>query len=330
MIWPVRWGPSRRYPLLVSGQQASLPRVDLRTERPWDLGAFGTIDINLMYARLTSSEWFAASPQAENRIMGGLMLAWAPDILPGLEVGVSSLYHRNADDFGLGEAFGWFQPPAESADSNDEGNGIGNYWLRWSRPESGFDVWVEWMKDDYNPSFEQLLLEPEHGTGRTFGLRQEVDWGEGRFAFHFESTTTRNTEPLAEDDDGNRTIYYTHGPIREGHTQRGQMLGAVVGPGGDGEFFEAAFFGRSVTRVQLERIRLNTDAYSEVLGDPFGDDGYDVDLVGRLVHERSIGQVRAQGTFEFGGRHNRFFLAPDGEPGWEGKARLGLMLMWSR
>jgi len=327
---PVRWGPSMRFPLLLSGQQASLPRVDLRTERPWDLGRFGTIDANLLYARLTSSDWFGDGTAAEDRLLAGLMLAWAPDLLPGLELGISSLHQQDLDDFDLSSAFEWVQRPAEDPEDNSVGNGIGNLWLRWSRPESGFDVWVEWLKDDYSRGIGHLFLEPEHGTGRTFGVRQEVEWGAGRFAFHFESTTTRNREPLTEDDDGERGIAYTHRQVREGHTQRGQMLGAVVGPGGDGEFFEAAFFGRTTTRIQVERLRFGTDAYTEILGDPFGDEGYDVDLVARLIHERHFGEVRAQGTVEFGSRHNRLFLAPTGEPEWEGKARVGLMLLWNR
>jgi hypothetical protein len=326
---PVRWGPSRRYPLLLSGQQASLPRVGLRTEEPLDLGSIGKLDANLLYAHLTSSDWFSASAEAEDRIMGGLVLAWRVGFLPGLELGAASLYHRDADDFNAGAALGWIQPPAESAEANDEGNGIGNYWLRWSRPGSGFDVWVEWMKDDYNPGFGQLLLEPEHGVGRTFGIRQEVPWGDRRFALHFESVTTRNTEPLADDDDGSRTIYYTHGQVREGHTQRGQMLGAVVGPGGDGEFVEVSLIGASTTRIQLERMRFNTDTYTEVLGQPLGDEGYDVELVARISHDRPIRGVLVRATAEAGARHNRLFLQ-ETSPSWDGNVRLGVMLMWSR
>jgi len=323
---PVRWGPSRRYPLLLSGQQASLPRVGVRTERPIGLGAAGSLDFNLIYARLTPSDWLALSAEAENRLMAGFTVAWAVGPLPGLSVGFSTLHHQDLDDFEFGSAFRFIQTPAQDPDDNTVGNGIGNVWVAWSDADAGLSVWAEWLKDDYNRDFTQLLLEPEKGTGRTIGLLQEVDAGGGRLSLHLESGSTRNTRPLTTDDDGVRHIAYSHSQVREGHTNRGQLLGAIVGSGGDGQFLEVAFAGKSRTAVQIERLRFNVDAYTEILGEPLGDEGYDVELVGRLVHDRAVGDLRARGTVEIGGRHNRLFLQND--PSWEGNVRFGLMLLW--
>ncbi|HKK93590.1 MAG TPA: hypothetical protein VJ925_09150 [Longimicrobiales bacterium] len=325
---PVRWGPSLRYPLLLSGQQASLPRVGLRTEQPFDLGAVGAVDFNLIYAWLTSSDWFALSTEAENRVMAGFTVSWAPGPLPGLSVGFSSLHHQDLDDFGLGSAFRYIQLPAQEPEGNSRGNGIGNLWVAWADEDVGLSVWAEWLKDDYNRNLTQLLLEPEKGSGRTAGLRQVVDAAGGRLSLHIETGSTRNSRPLTTDEDGVRHIAYTHAQVREGHTSRGQLLGAMVGPGGDGQFLEFAFARETRTAVQFERVRFNTDAYTEILGEPLGDEGYDVELVGRLVHERAVRDLRLSGTVEVGGRHNRLFLQED--PSWEGNVRLGLMLMWGR
>jgi len=324
---PVRWGPSRRYPLLLSGQQASLPRVGFRTERPWDLGSFGTLDVNLFYGRLTPSEWFREE-DAEDRVLSGLAVAWGPGVFPGLTLGVASLHHQDADAFGFGSAFDWARSLLQSDDTRVVGNGLASVWVAWASPDRGFDVWLELVRDDFNRDFGQLLLEPGKGSGVTFGLRQESEWGSGTLSAHFEATRTRNARPATDDESPGRGIMYTNGEVREGHTHRGQLLGAIVGPGGDGQFLEVAFSGAARTAVQVERIRYNTDAYTEVLDQPLGDEGYDVELVGRLLHERPFGDVRARAELEVGARHNRLFLEED--PGWGGTTRLGLMLLWSR
>ncbi len=325
---PVRWGPSRRYPLLLSGQHTSLPRLGLRTERPLDLGGLGTLDFSLFWARLTPSDWFNEL-DAENRVLGGLALAWSVGILPGLSLGISSLHHQDSDQFAASSAFDWLQSPTQDAAESSPGNGVGHVWLAWGNSDAGLDLWVEVVKDDFNRDVTHLLLEPGKGSGLTFGLRQTVEHRTGSFFAHLEVARTRNTRPATTDDVGGRGILYTHSQVREGHTHRGQLLGAIVGPGGDGQFLEVGWNRASRTAVQIERLRFNTDAYTEVLGEPLGDEGYDVEMVGRLLHERTVGAFRARGELEIGTRHNRLFL-DETNPSWDGNVRLGVMLMWSR
>jgi len=328
---PFRWGPSRRYPLLLSGQGASFPRLDLRTDDPISLGKAGTLDLHLLWGRLDESDWYDDVEENSSRIMGGLMLAWAPGLLEGLELGFASVHHQYTDDFGLGSAFDFIQSPSEATSGNVEGNGLGEVWVQWSRPESGFDVWYEWAKDDYNRDFTHLLLEPEHNSARTFGFRQEVDWGSDRFAVMFETTRTWSAEPAIENQVPPKPKVYVHFDVKQGHTNRGQMLGSFVGTGGDGQFIDLRWMGESTTAVQFERLRWNLDAYVQEIDNTLLDDeGYDVEVVGRVIHERAFGDLRALGELEIGSRHNRYFLQDEDTLGWDGNTRLTLMLMWSR
>ncbi len=327
----VRWGPSRRYPLLLSGQGATYPRLGFRTEEPLGLGKAGTLDVHLLWGRLEESEWYDDDAENDTRVMSGLMLAWAPGLLPGLELGFAALHHQYSEDFGLGSAFDFLQSPSEATGGNVEGNGLGELWVQWSRPEAGFDVWYEWAKDDYNRDMTQFILEPEHNSARTFGLRQEVDWGSQRFAVLFETTRTWSSEPPIENQSPPKPKFYVHFDVQQGHTHRGQMLGSFIGAGGDAQFLDLRWMGESTTAIQFERLRWNVDAYVQEIDNTVLDDqGYDVELVGRVLHERPVGPLRALGELEIGSRHNRFFLQDEDTLGWEGNTRLTLMLMWNR
>ncbi|MGH7446140.1 MAG: hypothetical protein ACRELT_01175, partial [Longimicrobiales bacterium] len=82
----IRWGPSRRNPLLLSGTAAGFAHAFIETGRPVDVW-IGDLEFQLFWGRLEESEYFDSDPDNDHRMLAGLLVALQPRILDGLTIG---------------------------------------------------------------------------------------------------------------------------------------------------------------------------------------------------------------------------------------------------
>jgi hypothetical protein len=240
------WGPGMRNAIVMSDNAPGFPHAFLATQRPVSVG-IGTIEGQWIWGRLQQSDYFDSTVTNTRRFITGAALAFSPHALEGLTLGMSRVFYEYVPAGGLGARdylliFNGLLKEQLATPGNPTGNDARDQLLslfaRWRVP--GFESYVEWARNDHNASSLDYLTEPEHSQAYTLGLMRVQSAGRGRWLrvlaelTHLERSKTyilRGTP-----------VYYTHHIVQQGYTQRGQVIGSGLGPGGDGQFLGVDLF----------------------------------------------------------------------------------------
>ena len=264
------WGPAIRNPIIMSNNAPGFPHAFLGTDGPLGIG-IGELEGRWIWGRLQQSDWFDPNAASDDRFVTGVVLTYSPSFAEGLSLGATRLFYVLVRDDGipLGDYFAVFQGvrkrtliTPDNPTGDDEHDQMISVFGRWVLPESGFEVYGEWARNDHVFELRDFLLEPEHSQAYTIGLRKSFDWSAYKLLAltaeltKLERSTTsqiRDTPP-----------YYAHGLVPQGYTQKGQIIGAGIGPGGNAQSLSLDLYapwGRAGTWV--ERQVHDNDAYYE-------------------------------------------------------------------
>ena len=264
------WGPGIRNAIILSNNAAGFPHASLATNHPVNLGV-GSLEAQWIWGRLQRSDWFDDSYDDPGRFVTGATVTFSPRGLglEGLSVGVARMFYALVpeDGVGAGEYFLVFQSPVKRAlvtpdnpTGDDERDQLFSAFARWVLPESGFEAYVEWARNDHGEHLRDYFLQAEHSQAYSLGFQKATLLSRDRILSfrgeltHLERSTSQQLRPKA-------TIY-AHTRVPEGYTQKGQVLGAFVGPAGDAQFVGADLYapwGRA--SAYLQRWVHDQDAY---------------------------------------------------------------------
>jgi hypothetical protein len=231
------WGPADTYPFILGNNAAGFPHLFVGTGMPWNL-LIGHLQARLVYGKLSQTEYASVGTGATHRFMSGLILTFQPRPFPGLELGASRFFHSTWPDSG-GPTWSDFRIPIEglfksslsNAKSGDDAtNQLASIYARWVLPHSGFELYGEFGREDHNWDFRDFVLEPDHSAAHMFGFRKA--WMSGPqhvLALRAEMLDMRfNTLTRTR---GIGAGYYVNATLPQGHTERGQLLGADITAG---------------------------------------------------------------------------------------------------
>lgn len=255
------WGPTNNFPYILGNNAAGFKHFFFGTSHPADLWiaklharlVYGQLDQS-PYSSVTGPDYFVSFAEpGQKRFMAGLVASFEPRGMPGLEIGGARFFHGPTDRLGY-----WFsihdlklplqglykyRLPQESDTAILGGtqalkeNQLASVFLRWAPPGSGFEVYGEYGREDHSLDKRDLVVEPDHSSAWNMGFRKAWLDAAGRMMHG-----VRGEMLTYESSAGTRTSgeaqTYVHGVMRQGHTERGQMLGADVGAasGSAGEF----------------------------------------------------------------------------------------------
>jgi hypothetical protein len=114
---------------------------------------------------------------------------------------------------------------------------------RWVLPNDGFEVYFEWLRASMPVSFRDFLTDPSHSRGYTVGLQWLAPADSRGRAIRLQGEVT-NLEQDASFRYRPIGSIYTSRVVPQGYTQRGQSLGAAIGPGSSSQFLAADYVGR--------------------------------------------------------------------------------------
>ncbi|MEJ7759185.1 MAG: capsule assembly Wzi family protein [Gemmatimonadaceae bacterium] len=243
------WGPTTVYPYVLGNNAGGFPHAFIGSSRPASIGigslhgrlVYGTLDQS-PYSSVTGPDYFQNFElPGKRRFMAGLVGVAQIRGIRGLEIGGTRFFHAATQESGFSASNlklplqNIFKRRLQAEDTVVLGdntslreNQLASLFLRWAPPASGFEVYGEYGREDFAADLRDLLLEPDHAATTNIGFRKA--WlgpvvmnairGE---VFTFEASAGTRTR-------GEGSIYL-HAPLRQGHTNRGQMLGANVGPG---------------------------------------------------------------------------------------------------
>ena len=248
-----QWGPASHFPILLGNNAPGYLHGFLGSSAPWNV-LIGRGHGRLVWGVLDQSPYSPVSGDSAGarRFMSGIVATFTPRGAEGLEIGAGRFFHTPWPEGGLQR--GHFLKPFEGFlkvhldttgfgnDSvSDADNQIASVFARWVLPASGLELYGELAREDHAQHLRDLALEPDHAAGYMLGFRKLLSRSDSRLvALHGE---VLNLEASHLHRVRSQGPFYIHSAgTRQGHTQRGQLLGAAAGYGGAGSVLGVDYF----------------------------------------------------------------------------------------
>ena len=301
------WGGARRYALLIGDAAPGFAHLFFGTSEPLSIG-IGDIDIQLVSAALTESDYFNEDPSDDKRRLTGFFGTFHPGGIRGLTLGAGATLDTYED--AAESVFDLLTNPLQFED-NPAGNGLYSFFFRWVMEESGFELYAEWAREDGARDIEDFVGEIGRGAFWTAGFQKTNESQLGLFRVGFEMTDLKSRRTSVNARNGLR--FYTHSQVRQGHTNDGQLLGNWTGPGSDAQFLEVDLF-RETTRfgVFMERVRRDEETFERSISFDYAFRGHDFEFVGGTRASYARGDWMIDGSASVSHRKNRSFIGLDG------------------
>ena len=306
----LRWGPSLRNPLLLSGTAGGFAHAFVETARPVDIW-IGDVEFQLFWGRLTESEYFDDDPDNDHRMLAGALLALQPRVFDGLTIGAGRMQtltwwpELSLSDVVIG--------PYRDVSSNPRDRGGDNQlitaFFRFATAPDGMEAYGEWAREDHWDGWSGLLRNLDASQAWTLGLQKLVRLDADALRLSAEVSHLSDALPIRFAQRGGGVGFYTHSTVRQGHTHRGQLLGAPIGTGAESLFVGADYFwygGRS--SLSVERARYNDDVYNVQFAPYFGSHARDTEVTLRAGHLAALGPLSIDALIGWSLRYNRDLL----------------------
>lgn len=230
------WGPGQHNALLLGSQAAGVPRVYVRTTRP--IRAAGELELRYFIGGMSFSKFFFAVPEDSSRTLSGLQAVWRPSAAPGLSIGAARLVAAPI----LGNA--WLRHLVDPIIPVGTPNALGigdstqnagrdqlfSIFADFRMPDDGAEIWVEWGRAELPNGVRDFFESPDHTQALTIGLQhtRPSRWKNWSARIAAEYSQTNQSSTYRERPIGS---WYTSRAVQGGFTQKGQVIGAVIGPG---------------------------------------------------------------------------------------------------
>ena len=311
------WGPGIRNALLLSNNAPGFPHLLVRTARPVDT-RIGSLEARWIAGGLTESRWFDSDPSNDLRAISLLGVALQPRGTTGLVVGASRAVFSATSNWA--SALTSFptvlldvgQPNAVAPTDSTHPRGrdaLLSLFARYVVPSEGLEIYGEVGRAEMPVSLRDLLEQPTHTQGWTVGLQwlgPTVVRTHGRFRLHAEVTNVEQSTSFRFRPIGS---WYTSHTVEQGYTERGQTLGAAIGPGSSSQWLAIDHLSRTwALGGYLTRVRWLEDAHGQK--DYPGDIAYcaqDVSFLPGIRGRRDTSVGSFSADYSSGWRLNVFF-----------------------
>jgi hypothetical protein len=235
-------GPATEYPFLLSNNAPGIPHVFLGTGDPLNIW-IGRLQARALWGRLNQSAYSPVTGSTHYtpggasgtiRLAASLQTIFQPRGMPGLELGFARFFHVPNTVGGPSSAF-WRQPffvffsknELAAGDSLGAENQLASLFFRWVFPHSGLELFGERGYEDQFYDFREFIENLDHDHEYMVGLQKILRTRRDGFDVLRAELINYQLSTLALIR-GEGAVY-VHGTLRQGHTNRGQLLGASPG-----------------------------------------------------------------------------------------------------
>lgn len=243
------WGPMELYPFVLGSNAPGFLHGFVGSSRPANV-LIGSLHGRLVWGRLEQSAYSpvqgpptqdSGAAPGTRRFASGMVLIFQPRGLSGLELGLARFYHLPWPSSGIPSSYFWkplegilksrLDPEDQGADPDDGAeNQLSSAFARWAFPSAGFEMYAEYGRDDHSWDLRDFSQEPDHARSYGLGFRKTLRLRPDRVDGLTVELINFQLPHLDRTGRGEGSIY-VHGGITQGHTHRGQLLGADVGVG---------------------------------------------------------------------------------------------------
>ncbi len=292
------WGPGIQNSILMSNTAPGFKHLTLNTMRPVRT-PIGSLEMQIVAGRLEGSGYLKTRTLPDDwRYLSGLVFSYQPRWVPGLFLGLTrsfQTYHEDMDD-SFGDYFPFFQAFQKVKTNEDEKrrDQLTSVFARWLLIGSKAEVYFEYGLNDHSYNTRDFLMSPEHSRAYILGMSKLIPYnGKNDEYIHLGIEMTHMEQSI------DRTLrdagqWYTHSQVLHGYTNKGEVLGAGIGPGGNFQSLNVSWVkGLKQVGLQLERYEHNGD-FANVYGyDPWLD--FSAAAVGNWTYNKFIVNTKLQG-----------------------------------
>lgn len=270
---PMWWGANVRYPLLMSNNAPGMKHFFIGSRGPLKVPYLGSFEFKLMWGFPEDSDYFDQEGEfQQERFMNAVNISYSPFFAPNVHLGLTRAVHTyieqgvlTSEDYSLVldpilvTNFVKTRGPFQEAKPR---NPLNSLYARWVWPESKMEIYGEYFRDDYAYDARDLLMEPRHNSGYAFGFQKLLM---GKHAnFYKMNVEFTNMTPGYLEEVRPQIYYYTDQLVRQGHTNRGQLLGAAIPPGSNSQFISVdAYFDQGKLGLYARRLADNNHFHYE-------------------------------------------------------------------
>jgi hypothetical protein len=239
---PLWLGPAQLNPIIHSNNAPSYPRLDLGLRRQpiilprihWHLG---DIETRVFWGYLSESDYFDSDDSNDHNLITGFSLAYSfPSVLKGLTIGVNRIMLSKWEDLGPKSVFTLLWPFMSNDAGSDNSDQRASLVVDYLLPIAQLNIYFEWARNDFSPTVDHVIRYPFHTEGYTLGVKKNFSFMNhlaGEILFEF--TMLEGSKDYGQLFTRG-TTFYAHHIITQGHTNRGQWLGAGIGTGGNSQY----------------------------------------------------------------------------------------------
>lgn len=263
-IW---WGPSIRNSIMMSNNSKGFDHITFNTNKPIKT-PIGYFEWQIVSGKLEPS--YYTPPNIDKQFQGtnlyvpkinqikelndwryfqGYTLTYSPKWISGLSLGIIrwvQMYSAlvEGEYTWMGGNPNYFPIFNNFLRSNDGNSNLENQtdqaaglFFRWLWPDSSAEIYSEFHYNDAKLNIRDLLLDSDHSRAVTVGLQKifKSNIKETFYKFSWEWTQLEQTASRLIRNAGS---WYMHGWVYHGYTNRGEVLGATIGPGSNSNFFK--------------------------------------------------------------------------------------------
>ena len=270
------WGPGSRSSLVMSNNAAGFKHLTLNTSKPVKT-AIGSFEAQIIAGRLENSgvaklegELYTEKPD-DWRYINAMIFTYQPKWVPGLFIGFDRSFVVYNKDMGNGfsdylpifssgtkknlDAVG---PNGEHTEDQRKRDQYFSAFARWVLPESKAEIYGQFGRNDFPWDIRDALSEPEHSRAYIVGFKKLVSLipKDTYIQFGVELTQMEgsNTGKIRA-----QPVWYKHRLVPAGYTNKGQVLGAGIGPDANLQSFEVSWIN-GLKRIGLRFENLTNNA----------------------------------------------------------------------
>jgi hypothetical protein len=282
------WGPGVNNSLIMSNTATGFAHLTLNTTRPVKT-PIGSFEGQLIGGKLVNSghpplvlgqpgnndALYAPKPTNDWRYLSGIVVTYHPKWVPGLFLGLTRVFQQYESD--VAHSFVGYIPvftaftksatydPTTNVQGADQikQDQLSSFFARWVWAEAHGEIYFEYGKNDHNWNLRDLFLDPEHSRAYIWGAKKLFKTGSRPNEYiQIGLETAELGLPANDVVERGSGYWYTHGAIKQGYTNNGEILGAGIGPGSNLQTLDVSWFnGLKRIGFQVQRYEHNADLY---------------------------------------------------------------------
>jgi hypothetical protein len=256
-------GSAQLNPIIHSNNAPSYPKFDFGIRRqpltiPKLNWYIGDIETRIWWGYLSESDYFDNNSSNDHNLISGFSFSYAPSsFLNGFSISLNRIMLSKWNDFDYTGIFELLVPSMRSSSTGyDERDQRASIVFNYLFTNVGFEFYFEWARNDATGSgLYGLIRNPFHTQAFTIGIRKNLIFNselQGELLLEF-----TNLESTREYEFVGPTTFYAHHIILQGHTNKGQWLGAGAGTGSNSQYLGFTLFhkkGYSLLFIQRQGI----------------------------------------------------------------------------